>query len=346
MLIFSTFIIYNFIKGFIYSNPYYSGIGNAFITFFLVLILSFIANSRLDDLRKYLNIFAWSFLILGLLHSLFFLSGKFGYITRFWIGESAMVMPLVFYYFLFNYLLENDKEFKYLIYSFFSILPILLNFEKAIIVPFVLSGFLLVIINFINYIKNKNIHYKNITKIIKRGLILFLIFILILLIYYIILPDDFETYRRAIFINYLKISPDDLSPVGRIDGGRYFIWKSGLDLLLNKPLLGYGFGVAILSDLGDYVFPHNIIIDILLSFGIMGLLFFGLIIGLIIKYMNFSFINKDYQIENKTILAYSLFFLSFSTIGVIWNKDIVIYSMSLFLGMLLKIRYINSNTNL
>lgn len=337
------FVIYNFIKGKFYLNSYYSNIGETFGLFLLICTASFLANNRMSDLRKYLHILSSSFLLLGIIHSLFLLIEKLGYNTRFWIGEGMMIMPLVFYYFLFHYLFDRQKELKYLIYAFLALLPILLSFEKAIVVPLILSFSLIIIISLYNYLSSKNKDISNIKKTIKRIGALLIVFVFFVSLYYFVFPDDFETYRKIILVSYLKVSPETLDPIGRVDGGRYYIWQTALRLLLEKPIFGYGFGVSILSDLGDYIFPHNILLDILLSFGIVGTLIFVLLIARLIKYMNIFPIHVDYQLENKTILAYLLFIFCFAVIGVIWNKILAIYTLALFLGMLLKIGYLNNN---
>lgn len=80
--------------------------------------------------------------------------------------------------------------------------------------------------------------------------------------------------------------------------GRTDIWKVGIDLLLASPL-NFIFGVGRfqstrLLEIGEKVFTqfHNIYLDILLTAGLVGLLYFGFIYFIVIKRVLKSDLNK------------------------------------------------------
>lgn len=85
--------------------------------------------------------------------------------------------------------------------------------------------------------------------------------------------------------------------------GRTDLWSAAMNAISKRPIFGYGYDSDVLLSYGmGYADPHNSILYILLTEGIIGLLSFGgMIIGLFVK-------KKDSELRTNYIYAYMLIF--------------------------------------
>ncbi len=109
------------------------------------------------------------------------------------------------------------------------------------------------------------------------GLLIFAILATFLLLEHIVLftmnlliEMDISTYAINQFVRLLQHGdPSDFF------SGRFDIWQNAWNMFLAKPILGHGAGYFH-SVYGTY--PHNILLDVLVSFGIIGALGIGCLI--------------------------------------------------------------------
>ena len=130
----------------------------------------------------------------------------------------------------------------------------------------------------------------------------------------------------------IEINLDREIQDGHISTGRAEIWSYGLNTLKFNPLFGHGPGNIGLAkqklypnDTSRYIVTnnmHNGYIQILLSNGILGILFFGIFIILIAKDSLIAIFNPNIKIDNirrKTIILVLMPILSIAVNGVFEN---------------------------
>lgn len=132
--------------------------------------------------------------------------------------------------------------------------------------------------------------------------------------------------------NNVEINLDREIQDGHISTGRAEIWSYGLNTLKFNPLFGHGPGNIGLAkqklypnDTSRYIVTnnmHNGYIQILLSNGILGIIFFGIFIILIAKDSLIAIFNPNIKIDNiqkKTILLILMPILAIAVNGVFEN---------------------------
>lgn len=120
---------------------------------------------------------------------------------------------------------------------------------------------------------------------------------------------NLSSYSLRQLINYIESG--DL--VGFFSG-RIIIWENAWRLFLSKPVLGYGLGYF---EAKYNSYPHNIILDILVSYGILGLFTIGsLIVFSLIKFFNYKKSDKFLGLALLCLWFPKLLF----SISFVWDK--------------------------
>ena len=116
---------------------------------------------------------------------------------------------------------------------------------------------------------------------------------IILFVMEIFVKLDLNTYAIQQFIKFIQFRDTESFFSGRFD-----IWQNAWNMFLSKPILGHGAGYFHAVH-GTY--PHNIVLDILVTYGIIGIIAIGLLI-----FMSFYKLAKNNG-QNKLL---GLLFLS------------------------------------
>jgi len=125
-------------------------------------------------------------------------------------------------------------------------------------------------------------------------------------------------------------------------GGRNIFYNKAIDMIVASPILGSGIG-AYANGFGIYVYPHNIVLEILTDFGIVGLIIFLVII--IKAFSNLAKMlkqNKDEQLIGLLFISsftMLLFSGSYLTNIQFWMSFVLVYTYQSNLN----IKYANTN---
>ena len=135
-----------------------------------------------------------------------------------------------------------------------------------------------------------------------------------LLVLEVTIPGSFlGDYRLIFYDRYLKANPITGATEGRIDGGRFELYTLAWHAIEGKRWLGLGIGGASLHPYipGIYIFPHSLILDFLLAYGIIGV--GAMLVGLcaIIVYLLTNLNWTEYRLMKATLLGYLLFAFDF-----------------------------------
>lgn len=223
--------------------------------------------------------------------------------------------------FIINY--YNNKNKFSLCLSIFTLIEIMVFTNRGSI------SCCLIIILYMELTQNRN--YKN---TLKAMLKLLLLYIFALNLNYIIVVFDEIISKFGIssysFAKLLQFK--DLGLAGT-SSGRNVIYEISMNIVRESNLKANGIGYF------DYAtglgYPHNIILDIAISFGILGLLLFGcLIIILILKYFKSDRKNDGY---NRFIVCISIYCITRLLISsTFWSES--------YFWMLLGLILFNNNT--
>lgn len=228
-----------------------------------------------------------------------------------------MLIPFSFYFIFVSRKFLN--KFLFSIILIFQSVCLFFTYSRGGWLGFI-GGMILTIIFylFLNFSKFKF----NFRKVL--SIILVVIFGLIIVGFFILKQDNFVSTR-------IKSSFDLKS--GSV-ASRVMFWGASLDAIKEKPLLGYGLETqkevfvryyekdwAIYGDVNTYPNrAHNLVLDILLTQGILGLIAYLLLFSLIIKYLSDIARRKG----NKLFLALAIFLaLSSYIISLLFGFTVV-----------------------
>jgi len=263
------FYIFLIISSFSNNNTEY-GLQKAYLGLLLPLTMFFIfskKNWKTEEVLKFLVItilfLDFITILMKIRYGFWSRSVSFGFlgsITFGWLNGMAFLGTL----------LSTQKGIKKIFFSLFFLLMILWTGSKGPLVGLIIISTFL----FYRYSRNKN------------KLLIFVLSILAIAIAYIIIIKYGENIRSVKMIIDFINSPDEyMEGVGQGSfGSRLENYKYSLTLFQNNILLGVGFGNW-QGDYMNYLYPHNIILELLSEIGVIGIiLFFGLL--LLIKYKN------------------------------------------------------------
>ena len=146
-------------------------------------------------------------------------------------------------------------------------------------------------------------------KLKKYAAIIVILFLIIILI-------SFYLYSKGLLTGTLYRILLFLEPgMGQSAGARIDFYSISENLWLANPLFGYGIGSwPILNGLPDvYSYPHNIVLEILVELGLIGLILFGLIVFFALK----GFIKQN----NKS--------------NILWGSIVLMLFVNAFIGAML-----------
>lgn len=291
-------------------------IGNIIIIAYLASIAIFLLSCLLfNENMKYIFEIAFYYFLMCLPNFLYYLAIKDKKIFLDMIVNTVYYQIILVVFFFVSIMLRRATfEYEYdMVYSYLSIVPIIILIYKvfnkfsfldsmliliggAIVLVAGARGPIVCIVAFIFiYIISNSIIGKDKIKFVSILSVAFVIIILALLNFNILLNviNDIlikrNIYSRTIY-TLLNIGEFDFT------AGRSDIYKVCLEAIKNNPLLGLGVG-------GDRVvldgtYPHNIVLEILMNFGVFfGSLFTIFILIITVKSIfNRNFVNRSLSI--------------------------------------------------
>lgn len=239
---------------------------------------------------------------------------------------SYYYISLSLIFLLFFSLLIKKTVLRLLFYSLFLIHLIIVVLSK---VRAAWMGLLSVILFIIFIFFKIPVMRKNLKKILFTVILAILILAIILPIFLISYPSSIEDIKDE-FISIYKFR--DIETVSARNAiWRLIAWKDIIDLSLEKPVLGYGFGVPFQSetleergwaygiDIG-FMDPHNSFLSILFRTGFVGLIIFLIILFRFFK-LSINFIlkcdNEKMRVYIASILTTIVFILGTSFFMVV-----------------------------
>ncbi|MEZ9465214.1 O-antigen ligase family protein [Vibrio breoganii] len=213
--------------------------------------------------------------------------------NRRYAGYIAMLNSIFLFFYLLNI---NDESKKHNIY--YCSLLYIVNFSfltwlggRGAVFSFLIS----IILIMLAFIYLKNIALKSI------------IFLFILSVLSSIVSIPFSIFEWNGMHRFL-IGFEDSASLDKFSSGRLSMWADTLVLIFQQPFLGYGADAyRFLGPTGHYQ-PHNFVLQILLEFGLLGLLFLGAFFSSIVKKsIGKLIVNKDQNSILALILIISLF---------------------------------------
>ncbi|MBA7485998.1 hypothetical protein ES707_21550 [subsurface metagenome] len=265
--------------------------------------------------------------------------GSFGY----------YYISLSFIFLLFLSLLIKKQVLKKILYSLILIhLIIIILSEVRAAWMGLLSAILFIIFIFFKI----PVMRKNLKKILFLAILAILILTIILPIFLISYPSSIEDIKDE-FVSIYKFR--DLETVSaRNVMWRLFVWRDIIDLSLEKPILGYGFGVPFQSETlekigwtdysGDedinFTDPHNSYLSILFRTGFVGLLIFLIIIFRFFK-LSINFIlkcdNEKMRVYIASMLTTIVFILGTSFFMVVLEGPFLGIFLWINMGLVISI---------
>lgn len=99
--------------------------------------------------------------------------------------------------------------------------------------------------------------------------------------------------------------------------GRLAIYEIAIPLIMKSPIWGYGYGTTIVHDLFGFANSQNGIFDLMLNYGIPGMVFFLLMIG------NAIVVDSDWS-KNKSLFCLAITFLLLGTIEITYGRVLIV----------------------
>ncbi len=111
-----------------------------------------------------------------------------------------------------------------------------------------------------------------------------------------------------------------MQPDGGTSGGsRIWLFENALRLWAETPFLGHGLGSFALQMgwVDNRAYPHNIILEILVEMGVVGLCLWGLVVFLVIKNITHS------RLRNSSLFSLGVMYLVFTGVNTMVSGDLV-----------------------
>ena len=228
----------------------------------LETIFIFITLRLFSDIDGLLKIIAITFVILGLIYLFPILYSVLSGAGRgtVYIGGPNVVTRILFFSLINSLYLNNiQNKSKYFILSLLFLIGIILVGSRGGIVGAAFSLTVLFLVKFRDRLKIKRIFTKKSLFLTANALI-----IMILMFKY-IYRTFYERIVNLLF-NNLYFS------------GRDIIYKETVEKISESPLFGYGLNgyTAVIG--GRFNYPHNIILEVLLDVGFLGLILFSILL--------------------------------------------------------------------
>jgi hypothetical protein len=223
-------------------NQYQQGM---LILFFVTLAVTFAVPSQRDGARV-LTIIAYFLTALTFAE---FMSIIFRFLGVNQVKGSTLdfqyVVPLAAIYWFIRYFTEKGHVLRNCLVLSVVVFGVIVRLQKPVVVPLLFAFFFIVSIFLIVYLLNPRLRS---SIIIKRGLLLVMMFVVAIILLEIAIPASFlGDYRLIFYDRFLKINPVTGVSEGRIDGGRLEYYTLAWRIIQPNPVFGLGIGAA---------FPH------------------------------------------------------------------------------------------
>ncbi|RME47957.1 MAG: O-antigen ligase domain-containing protein [Chloroflexi bacterium] len=305
--------------------------------FIMVAVAGYLATESTDRVARILRPFVYLLVFLSLLNAVSVIANNATRLIRlpFASFDMLFVLPFAAIYFLARYLMTSRRRLLALLMFIGATAGVFLRFEKPVLVPFVLAcavlyGLLLLAAGKLSLTSR--------WQLLKRILILIAGGVLVLTFVELIVPGNLLGELLLLFFRrFLKFNPTTAQVIGRLDGGRFYLWQQGWEMLKTSPLWGVGFGPGIRSDLGTVVFPHNLLVEFLVGTGLLGGTVLLAWLAASTVYILRSFNWNEQPIFKLGLLGFLIYALIVSMVGVLWGHLALLNLTALTLGMVLKI---------
>lgn len=254
--------------------------------------------------------------------------------------DFLFILPVAVIYFFVQYMTKADGAWRTLGRAglFGAVfLGCIVTFQKPVVVPLVVA---LALVWLFLLLFGLRTHRFSAAQLIWRLLFIFVAGVAAVLVADAVIPGGFlTTYRNAFYYRYLKANPATGQVEGRIDGGRLEYYGLAWRYLEGRRFLGLGFGSGIPHPYlaARYAFPHSLILDFLLGFGIAGLI--ALLSGLSVIALHIA-LNMRWQEHTTmkvTLVGFLLYALLYSLVSFFWGHVAMVHAVAILLGVSLKV---------
>lgn len=306
------------------------------ILFFVTLGVAYAVPSQSDGARV-AKLIAYFLTIMATLEFLSIFAKFMGAgQVNFQVLEFQYVIPFASIYWMIRYLTEKEGLLRNSFLLAIVLLGAIGRLQKPVIVPLFFALLLTGLIVFVVYVFHPRLRG---AMIVRRALLLILAFVAAVALLEFITPSDFLAEYRLIFYDrFLKLNPETGVSQGRIDGGRLEYYGLAWNLVKANPLFGLGIGSAFphpyLS--GRYSFPHSIILDFLLGYGILGVISLFASITLLATYLLRNLNFREYALEKASLCGYLMYAFLVSLVSYYWGHLPLVHATGICLGVILK----------
>lgn len=250
-----------------------------FVILFFLLLLSILIIGQYEDFKILIRDLSNIFLVIGIVFAIpLFITFFLGYSKPLSFTGSNVTTRIMFFSLIFMlYRYQKYKELKYLFFTLFFAISIVLVGSRGGL----LGAVLYILVNLIFNIKNILRQLKIKPKIIFSILICVLISI---------------PFLRKVWNFFTVRFISTTFQGGEVyTSGRDSLYLTSIDLIRENPIFGL--------DLGEYLkmtglYPHNIVLELMVDFGIFGLIYFIILISIailiLIKYRNTDYFPISY----------------------------------------------------
>lgn len=257
--------------------------------------------------------------------------------VNFQLLEFQYVIPFASVYWLVRYLTEPGKVLRNGLILGVAILGAISRLQKPVVVPLfftlLLTGLLILLVFFFHRRLSS-------ARILGRALLLIAMIVTAVAFLELITPSSFlREYALIFYDRFLKVNPATGASEGRIDGGRLEYYGLAWNLVKENPFFGLGIGAAFphpyLS--GRYSFPHSIILDFLLSYGLVGVIVLFASISFLTTYLLRNLKFGEFAIEKAALCGYLMYAFLVSLVSYYWGHLPLVHATAICLGIALKL---------
>lgn len=257
--------------------------------------------------------------------------------VNFQLLEFQYVIPFVSIYWLIRYLTEKGNLLRNSLLLGIVLLGAIGRLQKPVVVPLFFTLLLTGLVILFVHLFHPKLHSG---MIIRRALLLVIAMFAAVAILELITPSNFlAEYRLVFYDRFLKVNPETGATKGRIDGGRLEYYGLAWSLIKSNPVFGLGVGAAFPHpDIsGRYSFPHSMILDFLLSYGISGVIALLSSVILLATFLVRNLKFSKYSVEKAALCGYLMYAFLVSLVSYYWGHLPLVHVTAISLGIALKL---------
>lgn len=258
--------------------------------------------------------------------------------------EFQYVIPFVAIYWFIRYLTSKGDIIKNALLLGIVVFGAIGRLQKPVVVPLFFALLVVGIVFLLAYYRHPALRGMT---ILKRALLLIVLVLAALILLEIIIPSSFlGDYRLIFYDRFLKVDPTTGVSEGRIDGGRLEYYSLAWNLVKANPLFGLGVGAAFPHPYisGRFSFPHSIILDFLLGYGIIGVLALFASIILIAIFLFLHLRMGEFTLEKATLSGYLFYAFLVSLVSYFWGHLPLVHATAISLGFILKMAILDARS--